>query len=388
LRPVRWNNLRPARNPRTVIFKEAQRQTLSPHPIHHCGLRGHLHLERREAMVTQVVEASAGLLPNVPDNPTGTSPGQLCACGKNIAILGLPIGSIFPRWCYDCPTKPKNAIKRCECQRKKARYGISGQDVTMAQWCADCPNKPAEAVNLDEEAASQAKARFSASLPQGGGMCACGKNVASMALPFRATEAEARWCPECPTRPQNAIPFAGRCPCGRRKATMGLPDAGPEGARWCPHCPDLPEGSIELVKIPSPPEPKPRKRSAAPSAPPLSASENSRCRFPAAAATEPVTCVCGKAVATLALPIQLWLPRWCPECPHRPRNCIEAALRCECGRRRKTLGLPGQPPKWCIHCPNIPDSLKPTSLSVPGQVDTASTSEADSRKLPRIDTTP
>ena len=240
-----------------------------------------------------------------------------CECGKGIAFLGLPIGSATPRWCLQCPNKAWNAIKRCECRRKKARFGLPGQDLKDAVWCADCPGKSPDATNLEDAAAAArvaaAKAADAARLEaaEEPKPCVCGKSLATLALPIQAKLA--RWCPECPDRPRNAIPVAGRCHCGRRKASLGLPDTGPEGAKWCEHCPDKPEGLVTLIdhtpaKVDSP--------------------ARGRYSQPPPAPVEPGPCVCGKETATMALPIQLWLAKWCPHCPERPRNAVNVKFRC------------------------------------------------------------
>lgn len=251
-----------------------------------------------------------------------TQPGQrLCECGKGAALLGLPIGSATARWCPLCPNKAWNAIKRCDCRRKKARFGLPYQELKDARWCADCPSKPVEAVNLEElaaaarvAAADAARAATSSKIDESSKPCVCGKSLATLALPIQAKLA--RWCPDCPDRPRNAIPVAGRCSCGRRKATLGMPDDGPEGAKWCPHCPDKPDGYevvVQLLPIQDPKEfPGPRA---------------GRYTQPPPAPVEPGPCVCGRTTATLALPIQLWLAKWCPDCPERPRNAVDVAFR-------------------------------------------------------------
>jgi len=272
-----------------------------------------------------------------------------CKCGRGAATLSLPIGGVNPRWCSACPSKPWNAIKRCECQRKKARFGPPGGDPSSARWCSDCPARPPNAVNVTD---APARALTAAAGPRDGcpapaepGPCVCGRGRATLALPIQSKLA--RWCPECPTRPHNAIVAAGRCECGRRRATLGPPGGGPKDARWCPHCPGRPSSCVPVADA-----------AEAKQAPPTARGP------PDGAAPEPGPCVCGKATATLALPIQMWLAKWCPDCPGRPRNAISSALRCACGRRKATLGLPDGPVRWCSRCPDRPPEASAPARAV------------------------
>eukprot|EP00193_Tetraselmis_chui_P007072 CAMPEP_0177765878 /NCGR_PEP_ID=MMETSP0491_2-20121128/8221_1 /TAXON_ID=63592 /ORGANISM="Tetraselmis chuii, Strain PLY429" /LENGTH=372 /DNA_ID=CAMNT_0019282245 /DNA_START=121 /DNA_END=1240 /DNA_ORIENTATION=+ len=270
-----------------------------------------------------------------------TGPGP-CDCGLGFAVLSMPIGRGVPRWCNSCPNKPWNAIRRCECNRKKARFGFPGQDASNALWCADCPSRPPGAVNVVDVAPSPV-ALQAAQEVEADRTCMCGKGKATLALPIQPKGA--RWCTECPDRPRNAIPVAGRCVCGRRKATLGAESDGPRGAKWCEFCPSKPDWAISVVDKS------------------VEGAEKSTALASQAAAerrsTPPTVCACGKTTASLALPIQLWLAKWCPDCPQKPRNVVDIAARCECGRRKASLGLPGEGLKWCAVCPNKPEAAAP-----------------------------
>mmetsp|Transcript_23653 Transcript_23653/g.59479 ORF Transcript_23653/g.59479 Transcript_23653/m.59479 type:complete len:412 (-) Transcript_23653:59-1294(-) len=252
-----------------------------------------------------------------------------CDCGAGLATLAMPIGKGAARWCPKCPNKPSNAIKKCECRRKKARFGLPGEDPSEARWCADCPGLVPGAVNI-VDAARGADGPQAPAVADPNAKCVCGKATPTLALPIQPKYA--RWCEECPDKPKNAVPTAGRCECGRRKApNMGLEGEAP---KWCPNCPTKPAEAVVLVEDPVPDEAAPRQSGPQP---PQDGSVD-----------PPRNCVCGKTTANLALPIQLWLPKWCSECPERPRNACDIALRCMCQRRKASFALPGEKAQWYV----------------------------------------
>jgi hypothetical protein len=151
-------------------------------------------------------------------------------------------------------------------------------------------------------------------------LCECGAKVPSYGLlPCKS----ARWCLNCPTKPDTAVNVRARkCACGEHAPSFGFPGGKPRDAKWCAKCPTRPEGSVDVKS----------KR-----------------------------CLCGKAQASLGIAgMGASSATWCKQCPDKPAHAVNVkARRCECGKVQAYLGLledsSASLARWCISCPTRPE---------------------------------
>ena len=67
------------------------------------------------------------------------------------ALTPVPLWPPRPR-CYKCPNRPDEAIRivsrTCQCGMRQPTYAFPGQSRKEARWCPNCPDKPAEAIDV------------------------------------------------------------------------------------------------------------------------------------------------------------------------------------------------------------------------------------------------
>eukprot|EP00873_Tetraselmis_striata_P016594 jgi/Tetstr1/436858/TSEL_002733.t1 len=73
----------------------------------------------------------------------------------------------------------------------------------------------------------------------------------------------------------------------------------------------------------------------------------------------PIRCECGVRQPSFGLPEEDRSPaRWCSVCPAKPPTAVNVTgKRCECGARQPSFGLPGEgrsSARWCSACPGKP----------------------------------
>ena len=201
------------------------------------------------------------------------------------------------------------ARNRCECGSRQPSFGIPGTiGRKAARWCSQCPSKPNNAVDVRNK------------------RCECGSCHPTFGLPETSGWKAARWCLQCPSKPNNAVDVVNkRCECGHRQPTFGLPGTiGKRAAIWCSQCPSKPHNAVDVV--------------------------NKRCE-------------CGSCHPTFGLPeTSGWkAAQWCSQCPSKPHNAVDVRnKRCECGRHRPIFGLPWvrgmKAARWCSQCPSKPNN--------------------------------
>ena len=204
------------------------------------------------------------------------------------------------------------AKNRCECGScHHPSFGLPGTiGRKAARWCSQCPSKPNNAVDVRH-----------------GKRCECGSCHPTFGLPGASSRKAAQWCSQCPSKPHNAVDVVNtRCECGRHRPTFGLPGtSGWKAAQWCAQCPSKPHNAVNVVT----------KR-----------------------------CECGRRQPSFGIPgTSGWkAARWCSQCPSKPHNAVDVVTkRCECGRRKPSFGIPGVrgmkgTRRWCSQCPSKPSN--------------------------------
>ena len=244
------------------------------------------------------------------------------------------------------------AKSRCECRSNRAAFGLPGAGGRKtARWCSQCPSKPDNAVDM------RSKPR-----------CECGSHLPSFGLPGGSgSRKDARWCSQCPSKPNNAVDVKHkRCECGRHYPAFGLPGAGgTKDARWCSQCPSKPNNAVDVLS----------KRCECGSHGPTfglpGASGKKDARWCSQCPSKPKNavnvrrkqCECGSHLPSFGLPggIGQKDARWCSQCPSKPNNAVDVrSKQCECGSHGPTFGLPGTSGKkaarWCSQCPSKPNN--------------------------------
>ena len=184
---------------------------------------------------------------------------RVCRCPLQArARLGLP--GERPAWCSGCPDKPSAAVMRwtpqCECGSSQPTYSLAAG--MKARWCLSCPTRPADALNYRDTLCECGTVQPTFGVAGGRAqwcrvckpdtavdvvnrMCACGKRASCAA----SSNERPTWCSGCkPTNAANVV--SARCGCVRAViASFFLP--GETRARWCSNCPDRPDNTVSHV---------------------------------------------------------------------------------------------------------------------------------------------
>lgn len=242
----------------------------------------------------------------------------------------------------------KRVGKWCECGRTKYPvYALPGNDFGKrgARWCAECPTRPEDALSIGRR------------------ICECGHNYPSLGLPGER-RAAAHWCDLCPTKPDTAVFLPGDIMADK----TGTWQVHPWDCK-CAQCPSVAAATTdtsarcECKKTRRPswglPDHQPRWCAFCPGKPAEAVDLDTR------------RCSCGRGVPCFGRPGEAaCLATWCDRCPDRSAAAVRVRL-CDCGRAEPRFGLRGELPeeaRWCQSCPTRPDNaldkLKKRSASV------------------------
>ena len=137
-----------------------------------------------------------------------------------------------PQSQQECFTRDTaEARKRCECGSHSPTFGLPGGScLKAARWCSQCPSKPNNAADVMHK------------------RCECGSHQPTFGLPGVMGRKTARWCSQCPCKPHSAVDVRNkRCECGSRSPNFGLPGAsGRKDGRWCSQCPSKPDNAVDV----------------------------------------------------------------------------------------------------------------------------------------------